>query len=363
MFAYIRAERLLVGRRLAAVSRAAMIAGLLAGCSSVPDAVNPVEWYKGVSNLVTGQDRRPELATPHAPQGQFPDVNATPSTAGTPAAVPEGLAADRTHSNYAGSVRRDVAPTKPLVRRPAPEPAAPAPVVNTVPVITVPVVAAPAVQAPAAPTPVVVSTVTSPVATSEIARTELGPQSAPTQMPNMTPPPRPDIPDQVVAATAPPPARGKRAIDEQYRRRLNETAATVVPDTEVTSPAALMAGDNQTIHLVPPGSHTRLAPPAPSASFQVAALDFGGTASALTEVDKKAITAVAKLYRQTGGIIRVVGLPTVAGADDDSIELARANAVAHELTRLGVPSAKLFVATDQGAEAGDNAGAHVYLDY
>ena len=373
MFAFIRAERPVVARRLAAVGRAAILAGLLAGCSSVPDAVNPVEWYKGVAGLFGGPEKRPELATPRTPQGQFPDVNATPSTDNLPPAVPEGLQADRTHGNYAGSIHRDVAPTKPLVRRPAaPEPApapvttAPVPVASFAPTPATagPVTTAPVPVASLAPAtaPTVVATVTSPAATSQIARAEMGPQSPPAERPNMTPPPRPDIPDQVAGAAPPP--RGKRIIDEQYQRRLNESAAASVPATEVPSPAALIGGD-QTVHLVPPGSHAKAAapPPAPNASFQVAAIDFGGTSSALTDQDKKALAAVAKLYRQTGGTIRVIGLPTQAGAIDDSIEMARANAVAHELTRLGVPASKLFVATDQAGDAGDSVGAHVFLDY
>jgi len=352
--------------------------GLLAGCSSVPDAVNPVEWYKGVAGIFGGPEKRPELATPRTPQGQFPDVNATPSTDNLPPAVPEGLQADRSHSNYAGSVRRDVAPTKPLVRRPAaPEVAAaaagPAPITTApVPVASfapIPAAGGPVTTAPVpvaslspATAPTVVATVTSPAATSQIARAEMGPQSPPAERPNMSPPPRPDIPDQVASANPPP--RGKRTIEEQYQRRLNESAATAVPSTEVTPPAALTGG-NQIVHLVPPGGHAKAAAaePAPNASFQVAAIDFGGTSAALTDQDKKALAAVAKLYRQTGGTIRVIGLPTQAGAADDSIEMARANAVAHELTRLGVPASKLFVATDQAGDAVDNVGAHVFLDY
>jgi len=29
---------------------------LLVGCSTVPDAINPVEWYKGAKNAIVGQD-------------------------------------------------------------------------------------------------------------------------------------------------------------------------------------------------------------------------------------------------------------------------------------------------------------------
>ena len=35
---------------------------LLAGCASVPDAVNPVEWYKDVKGVVTG-DKTPNAKT------------------------------------------------------------------------------------------------------------------------------------------------------------------------------------------------------------------------------------------------------------------------------------------------------------
>ena len=35
---------------------------LLAGCASVPDAVNPVEWYKDVKGVVTG-DKTPNSKT------------------------------------------------------------------------------------------------------------------------------------------------------------------------------------------------------------------------------------------------------------------------------------------------------------
>jgi len=334
----IRVEGFASKERLTALGRGLLVACLLSGCSSVPDAINPVEWYKGATDLFTGHER-PEIATPRAPQGQYPDVNGIAKTPPKPPA--EGLAADRGNANYAGAVRREVAPTKPLVRRPA------APQESEISVAQLP--------APTAPSTVAAQ------ARLAGARSELGPQSPPSQAPNMIPPARPDIPDQVASAGQRP--RGQRGVEDQYRRRLNESAATSVPVTEVITPAALVASDSDRVRLVPPsgGRGKGMSAPLPKAqstsSFQVAAVDFGGSASGLTAQDRKALASVAQLYRQTGGVIRIVG-----SAPDSyyggPLAIQRANRVAEELTRLGVPVGKLFVGAGASSE-----GTQVYLEY
>ena len=368
MIASILIERARVKRRLAAISRAAMVSALVTGCSYVPDALNPVTWYDGIADMVSG-DAPPELATPRKAQSQ-PDNGTAPADAAAKAPSPEGLGADHSHANYAGAVHRDVAPTKPLVRRAAPA----EPEVAAAPVAAPATVASSAIVTPAAPVspPGSVPDVTVQ-ALKAGARADLGPQSPPSQRPNMTPPARPDIPDQVAAAPAPAaqntvaltPPRGKFALDRQYQNRLNESAGVSVDQSQVTPPSRLVGAEFEPVHLVPPGGRGKgLAapqPPAPANSFQVATLDFSGVSATLTAQDRKAIAQVVKLYRQTGGIIRIVGLPPQAATADDMVDLERANAVAYELTRQGVPAGKLFVASDY--PAADNAGARVFLDY
>ena len=48
--------------RANALTALALVSVMLAGCSSVPDALNPVEWYKGARDMVTGGDKTAEAS-------------------------------------------------------------------------------------------------------------------------------------------------------------------------------------------------------------------------------------------------------------------------------------------------------------
>ena len=48
----------------------------LGGCSQIPDAVNPVEWYKSSIDFFSGQDRK-EAAV--SSQKKFPDLRSVDS--------------------------------------------------------------------------------------------------------------------------------------------------------------------------------------------------------------------------------------------------------------------------------------------
>ena len=117
MFDCIEAWRRRHERRTLAVGKSVVAAALIAGCSYVPDAINPVEWYKGVAGVFSGSDA-PEIASPRRPDGSFPDVNSGPDASGK--ALPKGLAGDRGNAKYAESVRREPAPTKQLAKRTQP---------------------------------------------------------------------------------------------------------------------------------------------------------------------------------------------------------------------------------------------------
>lgn len=387
-----------------AIGRSLFVAALLAGCSSVPDAINPVEWYKDATDMVTGRDR-PEVASPRPAKGEFPDVNQAPDVERR--AVPKGLMGDRGNAKYADPVRREPAPTKPLARRappaesqvaaaPAPAPAAapkpapaqataaavpPPPTVTTqpLPAPAPPVQVAQAEPAKAPPAQGKGSYVPSLGNRMPTAR-DTGPSSPPAAAPG-SPPARPDISETVPL----PQKRG--GVQEFFQKRLAESRPTAP-----VAPAAVamssdggrqpsLAGDDAAPVLIPPrGAHKAqhgargvMQPPVPSATFQVATVEFAGGAR-LSARDTYAVKEVARLYRQTGGTIRIVGrAPSAIGSADPvahmmsglDASLARANAVAKALTKAGVPASKLYVGADPAPlQTGDaNDGAQVFLDY
>lgn len=385
--------------RALTAARATLMVGLLAGCSSVPDAVNPVEWYKGASDLVTGRDRS-DVAAPAPPKGQFPEVNKS-AAADNRKDLTKGLPADRGNSKYAEPVRREVAPTKALARR-TPAPAAPQVAAAPAPVVAAaaPTVVMSSKQAVAKQDlpPALSQTPTAPqIAQAETPRLspdrraatvrDSGPDAPPAAM-NMAPPAPADIPVTVAA-----PARGKlKPVQEQFQRRLAESAQQTVSAgmVEMPQPALANAGpaygsfarntEDEPIHLVPPSSHRAvkgggkgLAAPKPvpqvAASFQIASVDFRTNSAELTSADRQAIAEVAQVFKQTGGIVRVVGhaaspafgrgdaVQQVMGGLDASMK--RANAVAMELSRRGVPGSKIMVGADPSA---GESGAQVFLD-
>jgi outer membrane protein OmpA-like peptidoglycan-associated protein len=368
-------------RALTAV-KALLAVSVLAGCSSVPDAINPVEWYKGASDLVTGRERT-EVASPVPPKGEFPDVNKTPVD--TRKNLTKGLPADKSNSKYAEPVRREVAPTKQLARRtPAADtqvaaaPQAPAATAAAVPpkptVVTQ--------ELPPPPTQVAQAEPAAPANRLSVDRRAAqarddGPSAPPASV-NMTPPPPADVPESV------PVGRGRpRPLQEQFQRRLAESAQQSVSPgmIDMPRPALVSARDDEPIHLIPPSSHRTVkgggkgmaapAPaPEPAASFQVASVDFRGGSAELTSADRASIAEVARLYKQTGGVVRVVGFSPAPSYGGDAVHqlmggldasMKRANAVARELSKRGVPARKIMVGGDSSAGMAD-VGAQVYID-
>lgn len=333
-------------------ARSVTLLAFLAACSSVPDAVNPVEWYKGTRDFITGKDE-PEVAGKTAPAKDAKPV----ATAENRKDTPKGLVADSGNAQYAEPIRREVTPTRPLARK--------APAANQPQVATAAVQSAPLAQAQTA---------------AAATRADQGPDG-PVAM-NMTPPPPADVPETVAV-----PGRPKR-LQQHFEQRLAESAQQVVRPGMVDMPQMARSsygGDDAPIHLVPPGSNTKAksrsgggkglaAPqpaPMPAASFQVASVQFAGGAK-LDRSDLAAIAEVAKLYKQTKGVVRVVGYappPGFGGYDPVSQVMggldasqARAEAVARELNRRGVPAAKIMVAADPGYALSGQDGAQVFLD-
>ncbi|KAF0222533.1 MAG: putative translation initiation factor [Rhodospirillaceae bacterium] len=332
--------------------RSLLLLTALSACSTVPDAVNPVEWYKGTRDFIAGKDE----PAPAAKSSTAAKADGKPApTAENRKTTPKGLVADRGNAQYAEPVRREVAPTRPLARRTQPAEQTQVAANNPAPAIQ----AAPLTAA----------------GQNAAARANGGPDAPPAAM-NMTPPPPADIPETVAV-----PGRPKR-LQQQYEMRLAESAQQVVRPGMVEMPQASHVAygrDDAPIHLVPPGSVKKAAKAnvgggkgfaaplpthEPSASFQVASVQFDN-GSGLSRADKAAIGEVVRLYKQTKGVVRVVafapsprlgGYQLIGGVDASQ---DRADAVARELNRRGIPAAKIMVAALP--EYGQD-GAQIFLD-
>lgn len=357
--------------------RSLLLLSVLSACSSVPDAVNPVEWYKGTRDFITGKDEPAPPAKGESREARPAVAAENRATAENRKDTPKGLVADRGNAQYAEPIRREVTPTRPLARRaPAAAPqVAAAPTAEPAPAAAIQAAPLAPAQTPAQPAPP-----TDPQ--TAMARADQGP-SAPVAM-DMTPPPPADIPETVAV-----PGRPKR-LQQQFEKRLAESAQQVVRPGIVDMPQAqgqsrLAYADEAPIHLVPPGSGTKskvrggggkglaapLPEPQPAATFQVAALQFAG-GETLDRADMAAIAEVARLYKQTKGVVRIIGYappPSFGGFDPASglmdglaASQARAEAAARALTRRGVPAAKILVAADPGYATSGQGGAQIFLD-
>tara|TARA_R110000787_G_scaffold47699_2_gene115415 strand:+ start:320 stop:880 length:561 start_codon:yes stop_codon:yes gene_type:complete len=89
------------------------------------------------------------------------------------------------------------------------------------------------------------------------------------------------------------------------------------------------------------------------AGERAAIISFEGGSANLSEADRNRLRTVAELFRQRGGAVRVEGHASSRTRDMDpvrhqmvnfDVSLNRANAVARELIRNGVPAESVFVA-------------------
>ncbi len=324
----------------------------------------------------------PPVATPE--QEALPPPPAAP-VAAAPAAPAKPAPAPAAPAPAPTPVAAAPVPAKPAAAAPAPAPVvaaaapakpapAPAPAPTPVAVVSAPPKPGPAKPAPGEPQ--IIATLSSPnlqLRREALARADTGPSAPPAKAPDMIPPPRPDISEPVpVPGTKPahPPAKRvrRRLLDVEYQRRLAQSASTMAhpplatpdPAPAPSAPAALPP-----VHLRPPrgGAGKGLASPPPGSSFQVAALDFAEANARLTPQDRKAVAGIVRLYRRSGGTIRILGhTPGGFRPGGHDIGLARADAVAAELVRHGVPAGRILVAGAPMPLVGA-PGAEVFIDY
>jgi len=357
-------ERLSLGLpcRLRAVTPAVAVCVLLAGCSQVPDAINPVAWYDAVAGSDEAETADPanELeagrgAPPPGSSEGFPNL----ARVDQQNAAREGLAADTQNRQYAETLSRqgssgaqyslyaeDKPPSAPQVE---------------------------AQQIAPAPQPV------TPVTTASAA------PAASENRVTLSPPSRPQAPASTQTAAIPAsndysvdPAMGQRLAQQlaEIRARAADQGSLLPSDLsyvgqgsptivissggiETSQPVAGGLSSLASGGAVPAGQVLNLgALPLPHGSTRVATIQFPNGSAALRAHDRKILSDVAKLQKQSNGVLRVVGHssqrtrnmpPSQHAVTNLKVSEKRANRVANILKQMGVSSDQVLVAA-----VGDN---------
>lgn len=396
----VRPPRLTVVASVVAVS-------LLGACSQVPDAVNPVEWYRGTADWIAGDDEEDateaaaadEAATgPAAERGQpapgadepFPNLATVPDRPEVDSAaerreIAEGLVADREQARYSTEVIR----RQGEIAEASPPPAVPAPTASAPP--------SPSASAPAPPS-------SEPSPPESMSAPERPAPSPP--VPAVQPPPMPSMAESTSAPSmpAPPPTRPPQAAEsgsvagdsstgrtpasvaEVFRQRVAEQGrlpsqnraensggapmdtgaggfgTVVVSSNGVESPGTMnVAGRGVS------GSASSFARSGglPSGGtlgpgFQkVATIIFNNGSARLSDRDRGILRDVLALHRERGGRVHIIGHassrtrtmdPTRHNMVNYQMSVARADAVADALAGLGLPREAILVAARSDSE-------------
>jgi flagellar motor protein MotB len=328
----------------------------LAACSSVPDAVNPVEWYHGVEGWFESEENQQtrtqaktaeESAPPLPGAGRdYPNLSTVPERPRSVSSpeerkrVSQGLAADRENARYAepepdrpsgAALGAPTAPRVPVTRQPAPTSRGPSPEgLEPLPIEPQPTAPAPGPRSSAEPP--------APAATAAVAKAQpasvqpaVAQQAAPA-----APPPAP-VQQAQAAAGAPPAPQSASLVEQTY----NEALAQY----DRAAAQGATAG----------GSKTVAGTPIPR-SFLI---HFSGGSAQIGTADRALLRDVAQLYKSTGGNLRIVGHASSGTRRTDALSQRitnfrtssqRAEAVASELARLGVPRANMTVSAVSDSE-------------
>jgi outer membrane protein OmpA-like peptidoglycan-associated protein len=335
----------------------------LAGCSSVPDAVNPVEWYRSTVEYFDSEDAEKANAPKAQESGETADV--------AEERMPSGfVAAKQPERQYAQPVMRQGEVVNALsdskkvdvAQPPAPR-AAP-----TQPVMTAKVAEPTTVSAPQKPKemkmpemgsrPMPASTQPQPVAeldkrsVSEVYADNLSqtrPLGLNTAMRGSDTLSYGDHAFETVVVSGSGVSRQNPGFGQN--RQVASLSRNVMSDVSDTYTSAMMV-EPRVVSEGKAVSMARFNPSMFAGSFQVATIQFGNGSSNLTGEDKRILREVLSIHQQQGGVIRIVGHASSRTRDmspdqhqkvNMGVSLKRADMVARELLKLGMPGDRLYV--------------------
>ena len=348
-------------------------AALLAGCSSVPDAMNPAEWYKSTVDLLSGEDTaaaKPDAAPAGglsadpdapAPAESFPELTSVPER-------PSGLNADGGREYASSPISRQGEAAQTLAdEAPAPPPA---PVVSVMPAPIKPIAPQIAQTAPARPA-------------APQAQAARAPQVADAM--TLTPPRGPSIMDGAPAPfdtrTSLPSADALMLGGEPF-----ETVVISGAGLETTSSAVTQTFDmaNSSADPAFPGTQQMSSSAdqmvTVDGALRVATIVFTNGSANISHADRQILAEVGQLLKERGGSLHVIGHASARTRNMEPVQhklvnfevsADRADKVANELKSLGVPqdlitiaaasdSQPLYYEIMPSGEAG-NRRAEIYL--
>ncbi len=383
------------GRRIGGIrpvaSPVVTLAAVLAftGCSSVPDALNPVEWYEGTTDTVGGwfSDEEPEaVARDQAAvdDSAFPNLSTVPqrptpsTTEAERSAIQQGLVADRDNARYTDSTDASAPAAAP--RSTATIPTAPPAPVSLATKSPSPGATSPATPQPSvAPTPARTETAASrvapsgdhsslwprrpaperssvtPVTSGRVTETQSAIRNRATPSQTVSPEPRPRV-------SAPTPAETTTldSAGSMPTRAPQQTAAAPQAPAEPAAmePAATLdsapaaAADQSPSVIVDSPSLDQYQLGFSGPAYLVGTVNFGHGSAGLSGADREMVAAIAAAAQETDAFVRVVGHASARTAEmslpqhelvNFDISLARAQAVAAALIAAGVPEQRVLV--------------------
>ncbi len=266
----------------------------LSGCSSVPDSLNPAEWYNSTVDFFSGEDEQGQVANSYQGVSQknpgegkeFPKLAAIPPRPANTSN--QGLVADVEGRKYAQSIARQGESAPVAVAKAAP-PAPAAPMQPAPPAM--PAVKVTQAQAPA-PEPVMKA-----------------PQPAPHTA---------TVPGGQPANTMSPLDADPYATVVVSSNGIEVNGSTVtMPERETLAQQTAMASGASTPAL------QRFKTPASGA--KIATILFDNGSDNLDTHDRKILGEVVRLQKQRGGMVRVIGHSSSRTRDMDAVRHAMVN--------------------------------------
>jgi outer membrane protein OmpA-like peptidoglycan-associated protein len=379
------------GARSARAASALTIVLLIAGCSAVPDWANPIEWYDSAAGLISGEQQartEPDVkntVSALAPKGagqqkDFPNLSGVPERPKVASLkerkrLGDSLKADRKNALYSSEVinRQRAATVTPPQSSPL-RPAVTTPVREKPP--SSPVSIDPATELTASvPAAAPITQVLPPLpgSSSVLSRQPVS------RLPKFDPPP--SSPSVLAAGSQfSRPQMGRPSPSTRSIARVGNPIFGVPPADLAASVGDFRRSAPTAVIRRPRVSGTFPTNAASPMDTAKTVIRFKAGSARLSRSERRLIKRVVVEYRNRGGAIRVEGHASSRTRDMDQVQhhlvnfkvsLDRANVVAAELVRQGVPARSVFVAAMSDSQpifaevmpAGDRANQRVEIRF